>query len=133
MVFFGEYQVSFTGQGRLVLPKKIRELLKGNTFVITKGFDTCLAGYDKQDWETRASSLMGVSLLDKENIGKRRSLFASANYIEIDDQGRFVVPKPLLSLVTKKNKAVIIGVGDHFEIWDNDKWQEYASQSDAQE
>lgn len=125
MVFFGEYQVSFTGQGRLVLPKKIRELLKGNTFVITKGFDTCLAGYDKQDWETRASSLMGVSLLDKDNIGKRRSLFASANYIEVDDQGRFVVPKPLLSLVTKKNKAVIIGVGDHFEIWDNEKWMNY--------
>ena len=125
MVFFGEYQVSFTGQGRLVLPKKIRELLKGNTFVITKGFVTCLAGYDKQDWETRASSLMGVSLLDKDNIGKRRSLFASANYIEVDDQGRFVVPKPLLSLVTKKNKAVIIGVGDHFEIWDNEKWMNY--------
>jgi MraZ protein len=128
MVFFGEYQVSFTGQGRLVLPKKIRELLKGNTFVITKGFDTCLAGYDKQDWETRASSLMGVSLLDKDNIGKRRSLFASASYIEIDDQGRFVVPKSLLSLVTKKNKAVIIGVGDHFEIWDEDKWNEYNKQ-----
>jgi MraZ protein len=128
MVFFGEYSVSFTGQGRLVLPKKIRELLKGNTFVITKGFDTCLAGYDKQDWETRASSLMGVSLLDKDNIGKRRSLFASASYIEIDDQGRFVVPKSLLSLVTKKNKAVIIGVGDHFEIWDEDKWNEYNKQ-----
>ena len=128
MVFFGEYSVSFTGQGRLVLPKKIRELLKGNTFVITKGFDTCLAGYDKQDWETRASSLMGVSLLDKDNIGKRRSLFASASYIEVDDQGRFVVPKSLLSLVTKKNKAVIIGVGDHFEIWDEDKWNEYNKQ-----
>lgn len=128
MVFFGEYSVSFTGQGRLVLPKKIRELLKGNTFVITKGFDTCLAGYDNQDWETRASSLMGVSLLDKDNIGKRRSLFASASYIEIDDQGRFVVPKSLLSLVTKKNKAVIIGVGDHFEIWDEDKWNEYNKQ-----
>jgi MraZ protein len=128
MVFFGEYQVSFTGQGRLVLPKKIRELLKGNTFVVTKGFGTCLAGYDKQDWETRASSLMGVSLLDKENIGKRRSLFASASYIEIDDQGRFVVPKSLLSQVTKTNKAVIIGVGDHFEIWDIEKWNEYTKQ-----
>lgn len=128
MVFFGEYQVSFTGQGRLVLPKKIRELLKGNMFVVTKGFGTCLAGYDKQDWETRASSLMGVSLLDKENIGKRRSLFASASYIEIDDQGRFVVPKSLLSQVTKTNKAVIIGVGDHFEIWDIEKWNEYNKQ-----
>ena len=90
MVFYGEYQVSFTGQGRIVLPKKIRELLKGNTFVITKGFGTCLAGYDKQDWEDRAKELMGVSLLDKENIEKRRGLFSSAGYLEIDEQGRFL-------------------------------------------
>ncbi len=125
MVFYGEYQVSFTGQGRLVLPKKIRELLKGNTFVITKGFDTCLAGYDKEDWEGRAKELLSVSLLDKENIDKRRYIFASAAYVEVDDQGRFVVPKNLLADMGGKKKVVIIGVGDHFELWDEDKWNEY--------
>lgn len=125
MVFFGEYTVSFTGQGRVVLPKKIRELLKGNSFVITKGFDLCLAGYDKQDWEDRAKELLNVSLLDKENIDKRRNLFASASYVEIDEQGRFVVPKALLKYLTEEAKPVIIGVGDHFEIWDEKKWTEY--------
>ena len=128
MVFYGEYQVSFTGQGRIVLPKKIRELLKGNNFVITKGFGTCLAGYDKQDWEDRAKELMGVSLLDKENLEKRRGLFSSAGYVEIDEQGRFVVPKNLAKVIANGNKAVIIGVGDHFEIWDMEKWNEYNQQ-----
>lgn len=127
MVFYGEYQVSFTGQGRIVLPKKIRELLKGNSFVLTKGFGNCLAGYDKQDWEDRAKDVMGVSLLDRENIEKRRSLFSSATYSEIDDQGRFVVPKSLIKFFTAGNKAVIIGVGDHFEIWDQQKWAEYST------
>ena len=126
MVFYGEYQVSFTGQGRLVLPKKIRELLKGNTFVITKGFDTCLAGYDRQDWEDRAKELLSVSLLDKENIAKRRTLFASAAYVEVDEQGRFVIPKSLLPYLSDKKKVVIIGVGDHFELWDQEKWSQYA-------
>lgn len=125
MVFYGEYQVSFTGQGRLVLPKKIRELLKGNTFVVTKGFDTCLAGYDRQDWEERAKELLSVSLLDKENIAKRRMLFASASYVEVDEQGRFVIPKSLLSFLSDKKKVVIIGVGDHFELWDQEKWSQY--------
>lgn len=128
MVFYGEYEVSFTGKGRIVLPKKIRELLKGNSFVVTKGFDTCLAGYDKHDWESRAQELLNVSLLDKENIGKRRNLFASASYVDIDDQGRFIIPKSLMNYLNEKNKVVIIGVGDHFEMWDTNRWEEYSKE-----
>jgi MraZ protein len=125
MVFFGEYQVTFTAPGRVVLPKKLRESLKGNIFFLNKGFDTCLAGYDKEDWESRAKDLLQVSLLEKENIEKRRFLFSSAVYIEIDDQGRFVIPKTLLQYADLLKKVVIIGVGDHFELWNEERWNEY--------
>jgi len=125
MVFFGEYQLSFSAPGRVVLPKKLRELLKGNVFVVTKGFDVCLAGYDKDDWEDRAKSLLGVSLLEKEQIEKRRFLFSSAVYLEIDDQGRFVIPRTLLLYAALSEKVTILGVGDHFEIWNPEKWSKY--------
>ncbi|NTU74173.1 division/cell wall cluster transcriptional repressor MraZ [Candidatus Roizmanbacteria bacterium] len=125
MVFFGEYQVSFSAPGRIVLPKKLRELLKGSMFVLTRGFDTCLAGYDKEDWEKRAQELLSVSLLESENLEKRRFVFASAVFIEIDDQGRFVVPRNLLQYSLLGDKAVIVGVGDHFEIWNAEKWEKY--------
>jgi len=125
MVFFGEYLLSFSAPGRVVLPKKLRELLKGNVFIITKGFDLCLAGYDKDDWEDRAKSLLGVSLLEKEQIEKRRFLFSSAVYLEIDDQGRFVIPRTLLTYANLSEKVIIVGVGDHFEIWNSEKWNNY--------
>lgn len=125
MVFFGEYQVNFSGSGRLLLPKKVRELLKGNTFILTKGFGICLAGYDKDDWEKRAADLLNPSLLQPTDMENRRSIFSSLVYLEIDDQGRFVVPKSLLGYSQLKEKAVIIGVGDHFEIWDTGKWNAY--------
>ena len=124
MVFIGEFQVSFTGLGRIVLPKKIRELLKGNSFIVTKGFDKCLAGFDKQDWEDRANELLQVSLLEQENLDKRRFVFSSASSLEIDEQGRFVIPKNLLEFAGVSKKVVIIGVGDHFEFWDEEKWVE---------
>ncbi|MBP6044581.1 MAG: division/cell wall cluster transcriptional repressor MraZ [Microgenomates group bacterium] len=124
MVFIGEFQVSFTGLGRIVLPKKIRELLKGNSFIVTKGFDKCLAGFDKQDWEDRANELLQVSLLEQENLDKRRFVFSSASSLEIDEQGRFVIPKNLLEFAGLSKKVVIIGVGDHFEFWDEEKWVE---------
>ena len=125
MVFFGEYQLSFTSPGRLVLPKRLRELLKGNTFILTKGFDSCLSGYDKEDWEKRAKGLFETSLLDKENLERQRFLFPSITYLEIDDQGRFVIPKNLLGYADLSGEAVVIGVGDHFEIWSPGKWKEY--------
>ncbi len=125
MVFFGEYQVAFSAPGRVVLPKKLRELLKGNVFVLTRGFDVCLAGYDKEAWEKKAQTLLDVSLLEKENLEKRRFLFSSTVYLEIDDQGRFVIPRNLLLSASLSEKVVIVGVGDHFEIWDVDKWTRY--------
>jgi MraZ protein len=129
MVFYGEYLVSFTAPGRLVLPKKIRELLKGDTFILTKGFDFCLSGFDKDEWENKARELLNVSLLSQENIEKRRILFSSVVYLKIDEQGRFVIPKNLLSHAKLKDEAVIIGVGDHFEIWDPKEWKKYAHTS----
>ncbi len=125
MVFFGEYQVSFTAPGRIVLPKKLRELLKGNTLVITKGFDNCIAGYDTEDWEGRSKALLSVSLLEKELLDKRRFIFSSAVYLEIDEQGRFVIPRSLLQYGELSEKAIIVGVGDHFEIWNTEKWEKY--------
>ncbi len=125
MVFFGEYQINFSGSGRLLLPKKVRELLKGNTFILTKGFDICLAGYDKDDWEKRAVDLLNPSLLQPTDMENRRSIFSSLVYLEIDEQGRFVIPKSLLDYCQLKERVIIIGVGDHFEIWDSKKWNEY--------
>jgi len=125
MVFFGEYQINFSGSGRLLLPKKVRELLKGNTFILTKGFGNCLSGYDKDDWEKRASELLNPSLLQPSDMENRRYIFSSLVYLEIDEQGRFVVPKNLLEYGQLKDKVVIIGVGDHFEIWEQQVWQKY--------
>ena len=131
MVFYGEYTVMVTEGGRIAIPKKIRENLTGNMLILTKGFDVCLAGYDNQDWQKRTQELMGVSLLDKEHIDKRRVLFSGAHEIEFDEQGRCVVPKALIEFMGSGSKKVkIVGVGDHFEIWNEEKWNSYLNNVD---
>lgn len=131
MVFFGEYTVSVTEGGRIAIPKKIRENLKGDVFVLTKGFDVCLAGYDRDDWQKRSAELMQVSLLDKEHIDKRRVLFSGAQEIVIDDQGRLVIPKSLTEFMgLSSEKVKVIGVGDHFEVWDEVTWADYLKKVD---
>lgn len=128
MLFLGEYYVSFSGQGRLVVPKKIRELLgQAKGFTLTKGFDDCLAGYKDDDWKKGTAELMSVSVTDNQKNEFKRHFFSSAVTIEIDRQGRIVIPQSLLDYVGFQSlkEAVIIGVGDHFEIWEPRRWQDY--------
>ena len=117
MAFLGEFYCSFIGQGRLVIPKKIREALgKGDFFTLSKGYDGCLSGYRQQDWEESTRQLISESAVSGKGVDLRRHLFSSAVTLEIDKQGRVVVPKNLLeySKLKETKEATIIGVGNHF-------------------
>jgi len=124
-MFLGEYEVSFTAPGRVVLPKKLREAINNDTVVLTKGANNCLSGYEPGTWEKATETLMNNPLTDETNLDKKRFLFSATSYVEIDDQGRFVIPRVLLQFADLQEKAVIIGVGDHFEIWNDRQWQKY--------
>ncbi|PJE63617.1 division/cell wall cluster transcriptional repressor MraZ [Candidatus Roizmanbacteria bacterium CG10_big_fil_rev_8_21_14_0_10_45_7] len=126
MVFSGEHGMAVTSGGRIALPKKIREGVKGSTCVITRGFDQCLAGYDKTDWEDRSREFLSQSLIETANMAVKRMMFSGAVQVELDEQGRFVIPKSLASYAQIGTKVVIAGVGDHFELWDAGKWDAYA-------
>jgi|SRR3989344_583030 len=127
MLFLGEYRVTFTGQGRIVIPKKIREALgKAKIFTLTKGFDKCLSGFRNEEWEKGAQELMSPSLLEMQKVEMKRHLFSSATMVDIDEQGRIVMPKNLLEYAELNEKEVIlVGVGTYFEIWNVEKWSKY--------
>lgn len=130
MVYFGEYEVSLTVGGRIALPKRIREGFESKEFIITKGPNNCLLGYDKESWEGQVKEILNMPILDKdnpENLRKRRVLFSATVYLEVDEQGRAVLPKNLRAFAALSKKAVITGVGDHFEIWDKQNWEEYVT------
>jgi MraZ protein len=125
MMFLGEYEVAFTAPGRVVLPKKLRETIRGSVVVLTKGANNCLSGYEPAAWEKITENLMNNPLTDDLNLDRKRFLFSATSYVDIDDQGRFVIPKALLQFADLNERAAIIGVGDHFEIWNERNWQNY--------
>jgi len=128
MLFFGEYSVNITLGGRIVIPKRIRQALgKNKSFTLTKGFDRCLSGFRNEDWEKSVYELMGVSVLEMKKMEIKRHLFSSAAVLEMDEQGRVVIPRNLLTYANllNKNEAVFIGVGTYFEIWEKDTWEVY--------
>lgn len=123
-MFLGSYIPSFDAKSRrIALPKKIRDYLATSEIILSYGFETCLFGFDPRSWKREAAKQLNLPLTDKRSRDIRRFFFPSATNIALDDQGRFVIPITLLDYARIK-KPIITGSGDHFEIWDQEIWQD---------
>lgn len=125
-MFLGEHYTNFTGQGRVVLPKKFRqEVGEEKTIILSRGFEKCIWGFALKEWEKEAEKQLQVPITDPVARDLRRYLFSAAQSFDLDDQGRFIIPKTLLDYANLKEGVAIIGTGDHFEIWDSETWKKY--------
>ncbi|MBL7159777.1 division/cell wall cluster transcriptional repressor MraZ [Candidatus Microgenomates bacterium] len=125
-LFLGEYSHSLTGGNRLALPKKIRSEISGDEVILARGFESYIAGFDRKKWEKLAEKQLELPLYEEKGRLLRRQMFAGAMVSSIDSQGRVVLPSGLKDFAGIEEKVVIIGAGDHFEIWESEKWQEYS-------
>src|SRR3989344_3280511 len=122
-MFLGSYTPSFDlSSRRIALPKKIRAYLAKNEIILSYGFEKCLFGFDTTTWQKEAEKQLESSLFERRPRDIRRFLFASATIIQLDRQGRFVIPDNLQKYA-RITKPIIIGAGDHFEIWDEFIWK----------
>ena len=123
-MFLGSYIPSFNlNSRRLALPKKIRDYLATGEIILSIGFEKCLFGFDTKNWQAESKKQLVLPITQRRSRDLRRIFFASATPIKLDDQGRFVIPSDLLEYA-KIKRPIIIGAGDHFEIWERRTWQE---------
>lgn len=121
-MFLGSYKPSFDAKSRrFALPKKIRIELENDEIVLSLGFDICIFGFDPNSWAKEAKKQLDEPITSKSARDTRRFLFSSAQHLILDNQGRFILPDDLCQFA-KISKPVVIGAGDHFEIWDENIW-----------
>ncbi len=125
-MFLGEYQTKFTGKGRIVLPKVMRqELGKNKMIVLSRGFEGCIWGFSQNGFEEEAKKQLEVSATEERARLLRRYLFSGSVPAQLDAQGRFIIPSALLAYAKARKEVVVIGAGDHFEIWNTDFWKRH--------
>ena len=123
-MFLGSWEPSFDKKTRrIALPKKIRDYLAKSDIILSYGFEKCVFGFDSTAWEKESERQLDRPLTDRSARDLRRFFFASAKLIQLDAQGRFVIPGDLFNWAQIK-EPIIIGAGDHFEIWDKLGWGE---------
>lgn len=114
----------------MAVPAKYRVHMESGA-VVSKGMGTCLSVYTMDRWEEKSKELVAGKSSDELRDFERR-IYPSASEIELDAQGRMVIPAKLRAYANLGNEVTIAGVRDHFEIWDRKIWQAYQERLDAE-
>ncbi len=120
MTLAGEYEHSVDPKGRIIMPARFREAI-GDEFVVTLGLDGCLFIYPTEQWELFAEQL-GRLPGNKEARQLQRYFLAGAANVEMDKQGRFLIPAKLREAAGRTKDIVTVGVLTKLEIWSKEKW-----------
>ncbi len=124
MSFMGTYYNSVDPKGRVSIPVKYREAL-GERFYVTRGFDRCIDIYTMDGWENFAKKLHKLSVTKRNMRDYVRFIFGFATDVELDKQGRILLPSVLRETLNFAKDVVIVGVGNKIEIWDRAAWDEH--------
>ncbi|MBO4292708.1 MAG: division/cell wall cluster transcriptional repressor MraZ [Lachnospiraceae bacterium] len=120
-MFMCEYNHTVDAKGRLIIPAKFREVL-GDEFVVCKGLDHCLYIYSNEDWEAFSAQLAALPLTNKEARQFVRFFLSGASQVEVDKQGRILVPPTLRTFAELDKDVVLAGAGHRIEIWNKARW-----------
>lgn len=130
-MFIGEYQHNLDDKGRMALPVKFRaDLSKGA--VVTRGLDRCLFVYTIEAWQVLAQKLMSLPLSQSKSRAFARLMLAGAMDVELDKQGRIVLPEYLREYAGLSKAVVVAGVYDRLEIWDDATWKTYTATTEQE-
>jgi len=117
--------LNLDGKGRLAIPTRYRDRLReccDAQLVITIDPDRCLQIYPMPEWQAFEQTLQKFPKFNSKVRRIKRLLVGHATDVEMDGQGRVVLPPPLREFAGLDKRVVLIGQQEKFELWDEDRW-----------
>ena len=130
-MFIGEYSATIDDKGRISLPAKFRRDLK-NKVVVTRGLDQSLFLYTLAEWKKLAEKLASLPISTANTRAFSRLMLAGAMDCDVDKQGRIILPVYLKEFAQLNKKIVFAGLFNRIEVWSDDLWTKYKSQTEKQ-
>lgn len=128
-MFFGYYEHSLDDKGRLVIPSKMREEA-GSRLYIMKGYDGALSIFKASAFKKMVEEFEEIPFTKRNSRKYLRIQFGSTCEMEVDKQGRIQIPSHLLAKYQISKEVIILGVGDHMEVWDKEAYLKYEKEAD---
>lgn len=131
MLFTGTYEHTIDSKNRLSVPAQIRSQIDarrdGTAFYVVPGRPpNCLWLFTERMFESLADGLGSELLPDEDLLSFEQRYFSNAQRVEIDPQGRILLPERLLRQSSLGRDVVICGIRDHLEIRRRDEWERNA-------
>lgn len=120
-MFLGQYHHTIDNKGRLTIPARFRDLIEDGAY-ITQGFDRNLMVLRASTYEGISRRVNQLSITDPAVRQLRRLIFSTADRVDVDRNGRILIPQFLREVAQVEGEAVVVGVGEYFEIWSSDIW-----------
>ena len=127
-MFMGEFHHTIDEKKRIIIPSKFRYEL-GESFIITRGIDSCLFVYPKTEWMKIVSNLNQLSFTKKDVRSFQRFFLSGATECEFDKQGRINITSPLAEYADLTKDCVVIGVNDRLEIWSKENFSKFINEN----
>ena len=124
-MFRGVFIVHLDAKGRLAVPSKYRERLQSACnaqLVITVDRDRCLLLYPEPEWQLIEAKLVALPAFDQTARAIQRLYIGNAQEVEMDAQGRILLPQSLRKFASLDKRVAFVGQGAKFELWDEAAW-----------
>jgi MraZ protein len=126
--FSGKYYYTIDPKGRIIIPAPFREIISSNystkLYVTNAPFDKCLYIYPMEEWNRHLESIRSKPRSDEAIRYYLRRVIASAVEIEMDKQGRILIPASLREDATLNTNVVLAGQIEKIELWDRNEWDD---------
>ena len=121
-MLIGEYYSKIGDKNRTALPKNLRDDLEGSIY-ITRGYEKALIILDEARWQRLLQIVETKPFLNRTVRDTKRFLAGGARKLDLDAQGRFIIPENLIEYGNIKKDLVFVGIVDWIELWDLDMWK----------
>ncbi len=119
--------MTLDAKGRVAIPTRYRERIMARCegqLVATVDKDYCLLIYPYPDWEEIERKLVRLPSLNKKARRLQRLMVGHATEVDLDGHGRILLSRELREFASLGRQAVLIGQGNKFELWDEDRWNQ---------
>lgn len=126
--FSSEYECKLDVKGRMVLPARIKSSLpesSENKIVLTRGFEPCLTIYPLEEWNKIFEKVSSLNEFNPEYRKFQRNFLRGNTEIELDKNGRFLIPRTMVRFAKLEREAILVGMGNRIEVWNPDVYDEY--------